>query len=215
MSLILASQSPRRQTLLSLIGFDFNVFPAIIDETPSPGESPQDYVTRLAALKAHKVNEKINPGKVVVAADTTVVHSNQILGKPRDAKEARTMLSRLRGQVHQVYTSIAVAVNRQILFDLCDSDVPMRNYSDEELDRYILSGDPFDKAGGYAIQHAGFHPVVNFQGCFANVMGLPLCHLTRTLRKLDLSPNANVPAACQEHIGYQCGIYQKVLSEKI
>jgi MAF protein len=200
---------------LSLIGFDFKVLPAVIDESHTPGESPQDYVTRLAALKAHKVHEQINPGSVVVAADTTVVYSDQILGKPRDVKEARAMLTRLRGEVHQVYTSITVAVNRQILSDLCGSNVPMRLYSDEELDGYIFSGDPFDKAGGYGIQHAGFHPVENFRDCFANVMGLPLCHLTRTLRKLDLEPKANVPVACQGYIGYQCKIYQHVLSEKI
>jgi len=215
MNLILASQSPRRQILLSLIGFDFEVLPAVVDETPSPGESPLDYVTRLAILKVGKVQEQYNPNMVVVAADTAVVHGDQILGKPRDFIDAESMLRQLRGSVHQVYTSIAVAINGRIHSDMCGSDVPMRSYSDEELRAYIISGDPFDKAGGYAIQHAGFHPVENFRGCFANVMGLPLCHLTRTFRKLDLVPKTDVPAACQEYIGYQCAIYQKVLREKL
>jgi predicted house-cleaning NTP pyrophosphatase (Maf/HAM1 superfamily) len=91
----------------------------------------------------------------------------------------------------------------------------MRRYLDEDIRSYVASGDPLDKAGAYAIQHAGFHPVDGLLGCFANVMGLPLCHLVRALRKLGIDPDAVVPDACQEYIGYQCPIYCMVLREEI
>jgi septum formation protein len=211
MKLILASQSPRRRELMSLLGLDFLVVPAVVDETPQPGESPSDYVTRLAVLKARRVGIPQNAETVVVAADTAVVDGDQILGKPVNPLEAEVMLRQLRGRVHQVYTGIAVESNARSVSDVCDSDVPMRHFTDDELNNYIKTGDPFDKAGGYGIQHAGFHPVGNFQGCYANVMGMPLCHLTRSLRKLGLDTNINVPAACQAYIGYHCLIFGKIL----
>ncbi len=215
MDLILASQSPRRKALLALTGLDFKVVPAVVDETPLPGESPPDYVIRLAALKARRVREKLNADAVVVAADTTVVDGVQILGKPNTKMDADKILRQLRGRVHQVYTGIAIAVNGNMVSELCGTDVPMRCYSDEELKAYIDSGDPLDKAGAYGIQHTGFHPVENFQGCFANVMGLPLCHLTRALRKIGIDLEPDVPGVCQDNIGYQCPIYSKILREEL
>jgi septum formation protein len=211
MKLILASQSPRRRELMSLLGLDFLVVPAVVDETPHPGEPPPDYVTRLAVLKARRVGIPQNADTMVVAADTTVVDGDQILGKPINSLEAEAMLRQLRGRIHQVYTGIAVESNTRSVSDLCGSDVPMRHFTDDELHDYMKTGDPFDKAGGYGIQHAGFHPVENFQGCYANVMGMPLCHLTRSLRKLGLDTNINVPDTCQAYIGYHCPIFGKVL----
>jgi predicted house-cleaning NTP pyrophosphatase (Maf/HAM1 superfamily) len=127
--------------------------------------------------------------------------------------EAAQMLRRLRGHTHQVYTGIAALRVRDgsLATDLCVTDVPMRNYSDEDIAAYILTGDPLDKAGAYAIQHPRFKPVESLTGCFAGVMGLPLCHLTRTLRKLGLSPSADVPANCQTHLDYQCPVSRAIL----
>ncbi len=213
MNIILASQSPRRQKLLSLIGLDFKVVPAEVDESPKSGELPPEYVARLALVKARMVRNSQNANTVVVAADTTVVDGDQILGKPDNPLDAERMLRQLRGRVHQVYTGVAITSNGGIISELCGSDVLMRNFTDEELITYINSGDPFDKAGGYAIQHTSFHPVENFKDCYANVMGLPLCHLTRALQTLRINPKNDVPGSCQEYIGYQCPIYWKVLRE--
>jgi len=121
------------------------------------------------------------------------------------------MLGQLRGNLHKVYSGIAVSGNGETVSDLCVTDVPMRSYSDQEMQAYIDSGDPFDKAGAYAIQHAGFHPVEYLCGCFANVMGLPLCHLTRSLRELGMSINQNIPQACQDHLDYVCLVSDSIL----
>ena len=96
--------------------------------------------------------------------------------------------------------------------DLASSDVPMRACTDMEIEEYIASGDPFDKAGAYAIQHSGFHPVANFQHCFANVMGLPLCHVTRSLRNMGVAVKNDVPAQCQKHLSYDCSVFEGILT---
>jgi len=127
------------------------------------------------------------------------------------------MLRRLRGRTHQVYTAIAVLdpVSSRLLTGLCGSQVPMREYSDDEIEAYIASGDPLDKAGAYAIQNSAFQPVSDFRGCFANVMGLPLCHLTRTLKEFDIAPRQDVARACQTALQYECAIYPAVLRGEI
>ena len=152
--------------------------------------------------------------RILLASDTVVSLDGEPLGKPRDAAEARSMLQRLRGRTHQVYTAITLIdlETDEALTDLACSAVPMRNYTDAEIEAYIATGDPFDKAGAYAIQHTGFHPVENFSECFANVMGLPLCHVTRALRQLNIGPAADVPAACQVHLGYACTVFKNILS---
>lgn len=210
--IVLASNSPRRRELLTLAGWDFIVSVADVDESTRANESPADYVLRLAEVKARAV--KTDADRIVLAADTTVVDGRDILGKPGDDSEAFAMLTRLRRRTHQVYTGIALlrAGDGHLLTDLCITDVPMRNYSDEEIRAYIASGDPFDKAGAYAIQHAEFHPVENLSGCFASVMGLPLCHVTRLLIKMEVNPNADVPMNCQKHLEYDCPVYGKILS---
>jgi septum formation protein len=95
--------------------------------------------------------------------------------------------------------------------DLCVTDVPMRAYSNEEIDTYVATGDPFDKAGAYAIQHAGFHPVDRMSGCYASVMGLPLCHLTRTLHQFNITPKTDISAECQSSLKYTCRISAAIL----
>ncbi len=188
-----------------------------VDEDPLPGENPVDYVVRLAVEKAGAAARHVGSDAVVIGSDTTVVQDNEILGKPRDAAEAENMLRRLRGRVHQVYTALAVLrrLDGLLLTDYCLTDVCMRGYTDSEMLAYVRSGDPLDKAGAYAIQHSGFHPVENIQGCFANVMGLPLCHLARILAQLEITPRQDIPLACQTTLDYQCSLFPLILQNTI
>ena len=191
----------------------FSVLVADVDESQLPGEAPGDYVLRLAEMKARKTAEKVINDNMIVAADTAVVDGRDILGKPRDEVDAIRMLKRLRGHTHQVYTGLALlrVSDSYIQTDLTVTDVPMRDYSDEEVDAYVQTGDPLDKAGAYAIQHPRFHPVENLQGCFASVMGLPLCRLTHLLEQFDIAPESSVGIRCQAELRYDCPISSAVL----
>jgi len=211
-NLILASNSPRRKQLLALTGWDFTVSVADVDESQLENESPSDYVLRLAEKKARAVEADTNT--IILASDTTVVDGQNILGKPRDNAEAVAMLTQLRGRKHQVYTGVALlrVSDGFLLTDLCVTDVPMRDYSDEEIHAYVATGDPLDKAGAYAIQHPEFSPVASMDGCYASVMGLPLCHVTRMMHRMGIEPQADVPLQCQELLEYDCPIYNSVLS---
>jgi septum formation protein len=211
--LVLASNSPRRRELLALGGWMFHTRPADVDESQLPGEAPGAYVLRLAESKARACAESAHPDLIILAADTAVVDGKAILGKPKDMAEAVEMLKDLRGHSHQVYTGIAVLrpSDGTLVTDLCITDVPMRAYRDDEIEAYVATGDPLDKAGGYAIQNGGFHPVESMQGCYASVMGLPLCHLTRSLHKLDIAPRSDIAAECQSALGYACPISSAVL----
>jgi septum formation protein len=214
---ILASNSPRRRQLMRLTGLNFTIRPASIDETPISGEHPGDYVTRLARGKvAAAAAGPESPVEIYLGADTTVADGLEIMGKPVDASDAVRMLRQLRGKEHAVYTAIALRdpQTEQIITDLCLSRVPMRAYTDAEIEHYVATGDPLDKAGAYAIQHPAFHPVENFQGCCASVMGLPLCHLERNLRQMGAPSKADVPAACQAALHYDCPIYPAILRGK-
>lgn len=210
---ILASNSPRRRELLRLFQHPFIIKPADINEDLLVEEEPWDYVKRLAVTKAAKGAELNPQAALIIAADTTVADGSEILGKPVDKVDAYRMLTKLRSRTHQVYTAISLiqpAENRQMT-TLCRISVPMRNYSDDEINRYIESGDPFDKAGAYAIQNSEFHPVETFSGCFASVMGFPLCHLERTLRAMQIEMHPHIAENCQRHLGYKCPIFQAVL----
>jgi len=211
--LILASNSPRRRQLLSLGGWTYSVAVADVDESLHPGEAPGDYVLRLAESKARKSAENAPPASVVLAADTAVVDGEDILGKPLDEKDATRMLKRLHGHTHQVYTGLALlrVSDGHTLTDLTITDVPMRAYNDEEIDTYVQTGDPLDKAGAYAIQHPDFHPVENLMGCFASVMGLPLCRLTCLLGQFDIFPEADVGLHCQSELQYDCPVSNAIL----
>lgn len=219
--LILASNSPRRRELLALGGYQFTVSPADVDETPLPGEDPRDYAVRTAEGKARAIASKVPAGSIILSADTIVVHENpqtgkpEILGKPVDEADARRMLLQLRGRIHQVFTAVSVlrSSDGRMETDLCITDVPMRNYSDEEIDAYIATGDPMDKAGAYAIQHKGFHPAEDMQGCYSNVVGLPLCHAARTLLKFGIPPQTDLAAQCLNNHTYQCHISPDILQE--
>jgi septum formation protein len=211
--LLLASTSPRRRELIAITGWPYRLTSADVDESPLPAEPPADYVQRLARSKALAAAPHARPDEIVLAADTTVADGLQILGKPRDASEAESMLRQLCGRTHQVLTAIAVhdPHNEAMEIDLCVASVPMRNYTDAEIYAYIASGDPLDKAGAYAIQNGAFRPVAAFSGCYACVVGLPLCHLQCTLSRLGFPPPEDVPTACQNHLSYNCPIYLRVL----
>ena len=212
---VLASNSPRRKQLFGLGGWDFTVIAADVDETPFKDELPREYVVRLAQAKALAVQPKAELDAVIVGSDTTVVDGNEILGKPVDEADARRMLKQLRGRVHQVFTAIAILQKDMTVTDLCITDVPMRDYSDNEIERYIQSGDPMDKAGAYAIQHPEFKPVLALKGCYASVMGLPLCHILRAMNQFQFTAAGNVPNACQSLLKYDCKVSPAVLSGEL
>ncbi len=219
--LFLASNSPRRHELFGLMKMEYNHLPAQVDETPLASEDGIGYVRRIAARKALSAADRVMVIGVIIAADTAVIDhtvdgKDEILGKPAGRLAATKMLLQLRGHSHQVLTALTLLRTEDgtILNDLCSTDVPMREYSDSEIEAYVSTGDPLDKAGAYAIQHAGFHPVENMKGCYANVMGLPLCHLARILSKIGIEPGVDVPYNCQAALGYICPVYQDILSVK-
>ncbi len=184
--MILASASPRRRELLAALGVAFQVRPSNVDETPLPGETPLDTQHRITLLKARAANSDHD---IVIAADTTVLLDGDMLNKPADAEAARRMLRRLRGRTHEVQSCVVVKHGAQERMEIVSSLVIMRDYTDDEIEAYIATGDPFDKAGAYAVQHPGFHPVAEIRGCPLNVIGLPLCALRRQLPQLpDPSP---------------------------
>lgn len=214
--LVLASTSPRRRALLGLLGLPFEVVSVAVDETVGPEEGADRLARRLAAAKALAGAEG-RPGRVVLAADTVVELGSRVLGKPSDAREARAMLRDLRGRPHPVVTGVAVAVappaGRAAAPDAGDGRtvdpssvgrpcppalrwhdavatlVRMRPYRDDELERYVATGRPLDKAGAYAVQDAVFRPAAGVLGCYPNVVGLPLCAALRGLRAVGLNPS--------------------------
>ena len=209
----LASNSPRRREMISWLGWSFQAAPSNIDESIHEGEQALDYVKRLAFEKSKAWIDGAVEGDIIIAADTVVILDNEILGKPVDAQNAVEMLKSLRNRAHQVATAISV---RQVgsaipVPDLCVSTVIMRNYSDKEIDEYVASGDPLDKAGSYAIQNPAFHPSVEFAGCFPSVMGMPLCHLERTLRKIESYQQMDMAGICWKNIKYNCPITTRVM----
>ena len=210
--LILASASPRRRELLSLLGYPFEIVVSGVDEGAHLDASPATYVARTARTKAEAVSRTLPPGppgrRLVIAADTTVALDGAILGKPATPEEARAMLVALRGRDHDVHTAVCVVdpdTGREAE-SVHTAIVTMRDYADEEIAAYIGSGDPFDKAGGYAIQHATFRPVAALTGCYLGVMGLSLCDLIPLLRQLDVPDRFDPAALVDAHAGYRHGL---------
>ncbi|MFZ2361798.1 MAG: Maf family protein [Anaerolineae bacterium] len=205
--LILASSSPRRQDLLQRLGVRFEIATADIDESQQPDEAPTALVQRLAREKAQTVAAR-RPGRAVLGADTIVVLDGEVLGKPAGANEATTMLRRLCGRPHTVWSAlyawnpaldcVAAALN--------ESTVWMRSYGEDELAAYVASGDPFDKAGAYAIQHPGFAPVERIDGCYSGVMGFPLGEVAQALRTIGIDVPGQAAVACQPQLGRCCQI---------
>lgn len=185
MRLILASGSPRRAALLESLGLRFEVVSPEVDESRYPDEEPDHYVERIARMKAAVVDDT---DTVVIAADTTVVHEGKVLGKPAHPAEARSMLRHLSGEIHAVFTGVAVASNGAVSSVVDRSLVRMTELTDDEIDRYVATGEPLDKAGAYALQGLGGMFVEAVDGSPSNVIGLPL-HLTvRLLRAHGIDP---------------------------
>jgi len=184
-TLVLASASPRRRTLLESLGVEFVQRPAAVDETPWTGETPKRYVERLAADKARA---EARPGEVVLAADTTVVLEGRLLGKPADAPEARAMLSSLAGRWHEVFSGVALfdPERGELAQGVERSRVRIAPLTGAEIDWYVATGEPFDKAGGYAIQGRGALLVETIEGNYTNVVGLPMPTVYRLFRALGL-----------------------------
>jgi septum formation protein len=174
---ILASQSPRRRELLSLIGIQHEVQPAYLDETPFPGELPTVHSERLAREKAALIAGR-EPGALVIGADTVVVAGDQILGKPGDEADARSMLRLLSGRTHMVYTAVAIARDGLLDSEVEGVSVSFRDLSEGDIAAYVATGEPADKAGAYGIQGFGSTLVDGIKGDFFAVMGLPLRRLT-------------------------------------
>lgn len=179
--LVLASASPRRRELLGQLGLRFEVVAANIDETPHPQEPAEAYVLRLAREKAGSVAAR-HPEDWVLAADTTVALGGELLGKPASVEEARSMLQRLSGRTHEVYTGVALAGRAEGSL-VARSRVTFRELSMAEIDWYAASGEPLDKAGSYAVQGKGGFLVASVEGSPTNVIGLPLAEAVALLER--------------------------------
>lgn len=207
--LILASGSPRRQQLFRELGLTFTVLAADIDETPLPGEHPGAMTCRLAEEKARAVALRMGEvatDTLIVASDTTVALGDEIYGKPIDDADAKRMLEDLRNGPHQVFSAVSVLhlpEERQAT-RINTTNVFMRNYSDAEIEAYVSSGDPLDKAGAYGIQARDFDCVDHLQGCYASVMGMPIADLSELLAEFDYTVMADVPAVCGMVNTFQC-----------
>jgi MAF protein len=209
----LASNSPRRREMFGWVDWKLSFASANVDESHYENELPENHVRRLAIEKCKSLRDV--PGKdFIIAADTIVVLDTMILGKPASAEHAYQTLINLRDRSHWVMTSVAVRQGNQEIpkLETCKTEVKMRDYSDAEITQYIESGDPLDKAGAYAIQNKDFNPVVDFGGCMASVMGMPLCHLERTLRKFSSYQETDWPKICQFHLKYRCPITDQVIA---
>jgi septum formation protein len=187
--IVLASASPRRRELLQQIGLEFDVVSADIDESILPGESPQEHVIRLSSSKAAAIaaREDIS-GRWVIGSDTIVLLDDQILGKPSDEEDAKRMLRTLSGREHQVLSGYAL-IDRKLgrqHSEAVATRVRFRDLTDTEIERYIATGEPADKAGSYAIQGLGVCFVASIEGSYSNVVGLPLCRLTLTLKEFGI-----------------------------
>ncbi|MGZ3537874.1 MAG: Maf family protein [Thermodesulfobacteriota bacterium] len=183
--LILASKSPRRSELLRQVGLEFEVVPSGVKEDFVQGESPQEHVIRLAQAKAGDVGSKY-PEHWVIAADTIVCINGSILGKPNNRQEALEMLRCLSGQEHWVLTGFAVCHLAKGKADqgAIQTTVKIKNLTPAEMEWYVKTGEPFDKAGGYAIQGIGSFMIESIRGSYTNVVGLPLCELIQMLKRL-------------------------------
>lgn len=179
--LVLASQSPRRKEILERAGLPFEVRLSPVAEERAPGEEPELYVRRLAREKAEAVPS--GPGEIVLAADTTVVVGDEVLEKPRDAADAARMLRRLSGREHFVLTAVCLRDGHRLLVDCARTSVRFVPLSGEEIEAYVASGEPMDKAGAYAIQGLASKFIERVDGCYWNVVGLPIALVYAHLKR--------------------------------
>ncbi|MGD1070642.1 MAG: Maf family protein [Bryobacteraceae bacterium] len=178
--LVLASRSPRRAELLAAAGIEFCVRAADVDETPLAGEAPRQYALRMADTKASAV--ALGDDEIALAADTVVVLAGEIMGKPKDSADASRMLSALSGRRHEVITAICLRNTGRTISDLSSTAVWFAPLSEEEIQRYVASGEPMDKAGAYGIQGLASRFIDRIEGSYANVVGLPVARVYQLLR---------------------------------
>jgi len=181
--LILASNSPRRRDLLRLAGIPFEAIASNVEERVGPGESPEQYVRRLALEKAENVAGRVTPGAYVLGADTEVEVDGQVLGKPESPEDAARMMTLLSGRAHRVITGICLLGPATRLQETVTTLVVFTPLTDSEIAEYAHSGEPMDKAGGYAIQGLAAKFVERIEGCYFNVMGLPVAAVYRLLKE--------------------------------
>lgn len=218
---ILASQSPRRRELLGLLNLPFQVRVANADEDSVTYPDPTINVIETARLKARIVAKQydhtvLGEKLIILAADTTVALDREMLNKPANETAAFQMLTALRGSKHEVHTGFVLldVATGQEWQGVSTAVVTMRPYSNAEINAYIATGDPFDKAGAYAIQHPTFQPVTHLAGCYCNVMGLPICDLIVGIRQFigskDPFATLNLTAVAQAHNQYPCPTLEKL-----
>ncbi len=182
---ILATQSPRRIELLRSVGLDFEIFPPQVDENYRPGMSPVEYVRHNASEKAHWVADRVRYD-LIISADTVVTLNGKIYEKPDDSDEARQMLQELSGKTHHVITGFCLLSNDQIIIDHEQTHVTFYHLTDSEIEMYLQSDEPFDKAGAYGIQGFASLFIKKIEGCYFNVVGFPLGKFYQHLKKLQL-----------------------------
>jgi len=187
MSIVLASASPRRRELLAMLGVEnFKIIPAVGEEIIDTGMTPDGIVCSLSRQKAEEVSKFCKMTDVIIAADTVVVLDGEIMGKPVDKAEAFQMLARLSGRTHRVFTGVTVILGENVITEYECTRVNFRVLTEREITAYIETGEPMDKAGSYGAQGIGSLFVEGIEGDFFNVMGLPLCRLSKMLKKLGV-----------------------------
>jgi len=213
-TLVLASGSPRRRELLTLLGLPIVVRPANVQEQNHVGESAADMVVRLSQDKARAALAQ--EAGLILAADTSVCLEGEVLGKPTDPADAVRMLRALRGRSHTVFSGVTLLDGQSgwMCTELAQTTVWMRDYSDAAIAAYVATGDPLDKAGSYAIQYGDFAPVGRIDGCYANVMGLPLCRVYCLLRAIGQSPDQTPVAACDRFNRRMCNVALDILAAR-
>ena len=208
-TLILASASQRRQQFLRDLGLTYTIHVADIDETPLPQEAPAAMTQRLAEAKARTVADRLPAmpaDALIVASDTTVALGDEIYGKPLDAADAVRMLRALRARDHIVISAVSVlrCSDRRLATRVNVTTVTMRAYTGAEIDAYVASGDPLDKAGAYGIQSPGFAPASALDGCYASVMGLPLGDFCNLLAHFGVQPRHDAATVCLQFNPFAC-----------
>lgn len=184
--IILASASPRREQLLKQIGLVFRIIPSDAEEDKIEASLPEQYVQKCALAKAIMIRQQVNPDDIVIGADTVVVLDGIIFGKPIDAADAKRMLGCLAGRTHSVWSGLAVVSAQGQVTRAVETRVTLAQLSSQQIERYVTSGEPMDKAGAYAIQGLGAMFVERVDGCYYNVVGLPLQTLTQILATLGV-----------------------------
>lgn len=211
---LLGSQSPRRRQLVQLLGYPVDTAVADADEESIQTPDPQQNVIDTALLKSELIRQQ-HPSHgrtLLITADTTVAFGQQMLNKPKDEADAARMLRLLRGTPHQVHTGIVLydmASGRQTTA-VSTAQIIMRNYTDDEIAAYIATGDPMDKAGAYAVQHQQFRPAAAVEGCFLNVIGLPICLLIQLLQTWEVPLRADPTAVAHAHLGHACPTFNQL-----